>query len=260
MIRLLFYLQSAFTIWMLIDAVQRHAGYYWWAIIFFFPPVGPWMYFFMVKIHDFDANWIQNSVGLDAKWLKKFFHQEASLEQLQYRHRINPCLENKVQLAKRLYDEREYAEASSLFTEALKMDAEDKEALYGSALCKTKLEKFPEAIESLRKLLQLEKRFRHYLAWEELASVHWLNGEKEETIRLMQELLRTSPNIKNATLLANYLLQLERRKEAVKLLENALEDFRNAPNYVKRSNQKWASQAREILKSVSTQSGAPQKS
>lgn len=249
MIRLLFYLQSAFTLWMLFDAGQRRVSYYWWMIILF-PPVGPWIYFFMIKIHDFDTRWFQHTLGFDVQWIAKLLRPGPTTDQLRYRHRINPCLENKIGLAKRLYDENEFAEASSLFTEALQMDREDKDALYCLGLCKSKLEKFPEAIERLDQVIKLDRRFHDYAPWEELASVYWMSGQKEETIRVLEELGKTNPNIKNATLLANYLMQLQRNDQARNVLQHALEDFHHAPSYIRRTNRKWAGEAQEMLKSL----------
>jgi hypothetical protein len=49
--RILLMLSYAFSLWMLIDALKRDAKPYWYVIIFF--PLGEWVYFFMVKIHDF---------------------------------------------------------------------------------------------------------------------------------------------------------------------------------------------------------------
>lgn len=46
-------LSYAFSIWMLVDAYQRGAEHYWYLIIFF--PFGEWVYFFLVKVHDFDG-------------------------------------------------------------------------------------------------------------------------------------------------------------------------------------------------------------
>ena len=45
-------LSYAFSLWMIIDAYKRGAEHYWYLIIFF--PLGEWVYFFMVKIHDFE--------------------------------------------------------------------------------------------------------------------------------------------------------------------------------------------------------------
>ena len=50
MIRVLFALQSIFSLWMLVDAVQRRCGTYWYFVVLC--PFGEWVYFFKVKIHD----------------------------------------------------------------------------------------------------------------------------------------------------------------------------------------------------------------
>jgi hypothetical protein len=48
---ILLILSYAFSVWMLVDAYQRRAEHYWYLIIFF--PFGEWIYFFLVKVHDF---------------------------------------------------------------------------------------------------------------------------------------------------------------------------------------------------------------
>ena len=56
MTRVLFILQHAFMAWMLIDAIRRRADGYWYLIIFI--PFGEWFYFFRVKIHDPEMQWL----------------------------------------------------------------------------------------------------------------------------------------------------------------------------------------------------------
>lgn len=48
---ILLILSYAFSVWMIVDAYQRRAEHYWYLIIFF--PFGEWVYFFLVKVHDF---------------------------------------------------------------------------------------------------------------------------------------------------------------------------------------------------------------
>ncbi len=48
---LILFLSYAFSIWMVVDAFKRGAEHYWYLIIFC--PFGEWIYFFLVKIHDF---------------------------------------------------------------------------------------------------------------------------------------------------------------------------------------------------------------
>ena len=71
--QILVLLQTAFTIWMLVDAISRKAEYYWWAIIFFVP-FGSYIYFFMVKIKDPSFSKIK-------KW---FTEKPVTIDQLRY--------------------------------------------------------------------------------------------------------------------------------------------------------------------------------
>ena len=48
-------LSYAFSIWMVVDAFKRGSEHYWYLIILF--PFGEWVYFFLVKIHDFTGAW-----------------------------------------------------------------------------------------------------------------------------------------------------------------------------------------------------------
>lgn len=48
---ILLIISYTFSIWMVVDAYKRGAEHYWYLIIFF--PFGEWIYFFLVKIHDF---------------------------------------------------------------------------------------------------------------------------------------------------------------------------------------------------------------
>ena len=43
--------------WMLVDAIQRRPPYYWYIVVFM--PFGPLVYFFAIKIHDYDLGWFR---------------------------------------------------------------------------------------------------------------------------------------------------------------------------------------------------------
>lgn len=53
LLQLLFYAQQLFSLWMMVDAIKRRPGSHWYLIIWV--PLGEWVYFFMVKIHDYPA-------------------------------------------------------------------------------------------------------------------------------------------------------------------------------------------------------------
>ncbi len=55
----------AFSVWMLVDAHKRGAQHYWYLIIFF--PFGEWVYFFLIKIHDFKGGLFSSGSDLRCK-------------------------------------------------------------------------------------------------------------------------------------------------------------------------------------------------
>lgn len=236
---ILFYLQTAFTLWMLVDAMQHGASYYWFMVIFFFQPIGPWVYFFMVKIHDKDMRRLSN-----------IFNRPPSIEQLRYNHKLNPCLENKIKLAQELYRNNQHHEAVELYGEALRLDNEDKEALYGQGLCKTKQGDFQGAVDSFKRVIELERGFRDYAPWQDLAAAMWQDNRKEEAVKTLEELMHTNPRIPYTITLANYLIQLGRKEQSREILRKALEDFDFSPSYVKKQYGKPAREAKELLKTL----------
>jgi len=237
--QILIYLQMAFTVWMLIDSVQRKAGSSWFWIIMIFQPVGAWVYFFTNKVYD-----------LDHSPLKKFFDRGPSLQQLRYNHKLNSCLHNKALLANELLNQAEYAEAMELYNESLKLDDEDNQALYGRGVCRLKSGFHKVAIQDLQQLVNVDKSYHDYNGWLFLAEAYWLDGQKSEAIKTLQKLIEINPRISHRTLLGNYLLQMERKTEAKDILSQALEDFDHAPVYIKKSYRKSAAEAKELLKTL----------
>src|SRR4051794_34879214 len=85
--------QTAFMVWMLVDAYRRHAESFWFWIILIVPVLGAWVYFFVVKVHDFRRG-SQAGLGLSG-----LFQRRPSLDELRYRAEHMPTLVNRVSLA-----------------------------------------------------------------------------------------------------------------------------------------------------------------
>jgi hypothetical protein len=95
--QVLYLAQGAFTIWMLVDAYRRGAESYWFLVILFLPGLGAWAYFFVVKVGDFP--------GL-RDW--SFLQRRPPLEELRYKAEQTPTLTNRLALAERLVELRDY--------------------------------------------------------------------------------------------------------------------------------------------------------
>jgi len=63
--QVLLILSYAFSVWMIVDAYRRGASHFWYLIIFF--PFGEWIYFFMVKRHDYQWSNLLFRPGSDLK-------------------------------------------------------------------------------------------------------------------------------------------------------------------------------------------------
>ena len=101
----LFALQSAFSLWMLVDAARRGAGYVWYMIIMM--PFGEVAYFLAVKIHDPEF----------AAFRRR--PRPASLDQLRFNAEYTPSFENQLMLAQGLHDADRHVEAAELFQQLL---------------------------------------------------------------------------------------------------------------------------------------------
>src|SRR5437763_1805548 len=75
--------QVAMTVWMLVDASRRGVEFYWFWIIIGAQPFGPWAYFFVYKIKEFQggAAGFRDTSGNahTGGWLAGLFHRRPSM-------------------------------------------------------------------------------------------------------------------------------------------------------------------------------------
>ncbi len=239
--RVLFFLQTAFSLWLLVDAIRRRRAVYWYPIIML--PFGEWFYFFMVKIHDPDMLWLKEG-------FQRLTAKRVTVEQLRFQLGQTPSFSNTLALAQALHDRERYSEAAELFKRALEIDADSKAALYGLALSLLGLDDHPPAIGHLRKLIALEPSFQDYAAWSNLAYALSRTGRQEETIELLGRLVDSSPRLNHRLLYAHYLMQDGLEDKAREQIEEGLIEYRQAPPFLKRRNRAYARQAKRMLKQL----------
>lgn len=237
--RILFFLQSAFSMWMIVDAIRRGAAYYWYPVIVL--PFGEWVYFFVVKVQDPEFDWAR-------ELYKKATTKKVTVEELRYQAEQSPSFASKSILAQALYDQGTYREAAELFAEALELHDDSREALYGLALSHSALREYEPAIEGFEKIIELDPSFRDYAAYTDLAHTLTESGRLQETFELLAGLVEKSPRLRHRVAYAHYLLHDGRRDAAREQLEAGLHEYSHAPKYVKRKNRAWARRAKQLLK------------
>lgn len=244
MIRVLMILQSAFSLWMLIDAIRRRCPFYWYILILM--PFGEIAYFFMVKIHDPEWQFVHDAVS-------SILRGKTSLEQLRYRQQQTPSFENTVELARALYNAKNYEEAAELFSDALRLQ-ESEEALYGLSLSLIGLERYQEAIERLERLIERRPDYEDYDAWPHLALALTKTGRGQEAVPLLEGLVKKSPRLNHRMLLAHYLMRNGQAQQAKHQLETGLNEYQHAPRFLKKRQRSWARQAKKMLQQAQAQS------
>lgn len=229
----LYVISSAFSLWMLYDAIQRRAPYYWFCIICI--PMGEFAYFFAVKIRDFDLP----SLSLRSR--------APSLEAMRYRLEHNPCIANQMDLAEVLFANGDFDEATALCEEAARRDASHKHAHYGLGRCHQRRGDLAGAEASFRRVVELDRRYGDYDAWLELAEVLKARGSAEEAIDELRKLTAASPRLSHSIALGRHLRDAGRAREATETLQKALQDYDHAPRHAKRLAKPYLREARSLL-------------
>ncbi len=238
-------LQTAFMIWMLVDVYRRGAEVYWYFIILFLPVVGAWVYFFAVKLPSGDFRNL-NVGGL--------VRRGPPLEHLRYLADQTPTLMNHLNLAQRLIEIGQHAEAVPHLEAVLKTEPDHGMALYSLATCLRELGRPAEAVPVLQKLLKRDNRWGNYAGWRLLVAAQDDLGDRAGALESCRELTRLAPTLQNQCLFAEHLLDDGQIIEARMLLEQSLREHDYAPGHVRRRNGRWAAEARRLIKRV--ESGA----
>ncbi len=238
-------LQTAFMIWMLVDVYRRGAEIYWYFLILFLPVVGAWVYFFAVKVPSGDFRGVH---------LGGFVRRGPPLEHLRYLAEQTPTLMNHLNLAQRLIEVGQHAEAVPHLEAVLKTEPDHGMALYSLATCYHRLGRSAEAVPVLERLLKHDNRWGNYSGWRLLVAAQDDLGDGAGALQSCRELTRLAPTLQNQCLLAEHLLDDGQIIEARMLLEQALRDHAYAPGHVRRRNGRWAAEARRLTKR--TESGA----
>ena len=238
MVRLLFGLESLFSMWMLLDAMQRGAARYWYPIIFL--PFGQVAYFFMVKIHDPEFRVLR-------QFLEAFGKPRVTLEQLQYRAHQTPSFANKLAWAKGLFDAEKYQEAAAQFEALVHTDDESKDALYGYGLCQIELANYEMAARALQELIDIKPSFADYDAWPQLAFALSKQDKLDAAVAVLEELVRKAPRVPHRVVYASYLCKAGKPDQARAQLQQALRDHEYAPRFQRRQDSASAKKARLML-------------
>jgi hypothetical protein len=237
----LYLAQAALTVWMLVDANRRGVEFYWYWIILGFQPLGSWAYFFLYKAGDFRAG---------QGWLAGLFHRRPSLEEVRHQAEWSPTLANRLELAGRLAEVGDYAEAVPHVEAVLAHEPDHCQALFLLAVCQRGQGRPEQAVPPLQKLLARQPSWGNYQGWHTLLAVRREAGDLPGAVAGCRELAQTAPRLEHTCLLAEYLAEAGEKAEARKVLEQTLHDFRYLPGTSRRRDRPWLGRAKQLLKEM----------
>jgi hypothetical protein len=234
MIRAIPLLLLAFKIWMVVDAVRKSRPYYWFLIIFFLP-FGDIVYFFMVKMHDF-------------QWRKLAapFRAPPTIAELQGRYRSARSIENRLALARALADAGRHVEAIVEFEGICASRPDEPDALWGIATCRAALRELEPASDALVRLIAVAPSYGDWEPWVLLARVQRDRDLRTESLETLRMLARKCPRADHRMFLVDALLDAGRIEEAAQVLDRILEDHHHGPDYVRRTNRRVVARARKL--------------
>jgi hypothetical protein len=235
----LYLLQLAFMIWMLVDCARRGTDYYWFWIILFVPGIGAWIYFFVVKIHDF-----RNPDNV-TRWP---FKRRASMHELRYRVERSPTTVNQLEVAQRLIENDEPAEAVPHLQSILSREPEYCQALYWLAVCHSRMGQPDASVPLLEKVNSRDRRWGNYRAWHLLIESRIDLGDREGALATARELVKHSATLEHQCLLAERLSDLGKIEEAAEVLERGLEDQDFLPFSRRWRNRRFIAEAKRLLR------------
>ncbi len=237
---LLYGLETIFRLWMLVDCMQRGGGYYWYLIMWV--PFGPLAYFLAVKIHDYDLRGLKRALRID---------RPPSIAALRFRLGETHTPANKLALGQALVAaKQELPEATELFREVLRWDADERRAQYGLAQALAQQGDTATALEVLSKLVAREPKFQDYQAWLDLAELRWRSGDRDGAVVDLEGIVTQTARLEHRLMLATRLAEVGRKDEAKRLLEQALEAYKHSPRYIQRRDARARRGARRLLKTL----------
>jgi hypothetical protein len=226
---------------MLVDASRRGVEFYWFWIVLIFQPFGAWAYFCIYKLKDFQGGHIS---------LAGLLQRRPSLNELRHRSERLPTLANRLELAERLVEGGQYAEAIPHLQALLEHEPTHCQALFTMAECHRGLHHPEEAVPFLQKVIARHSAWGDYKAWRSLVEARRAMGDQAGALASCQELARVAPSLEHRCLLAEQLLQSGEQAKAGEVVRQGLDDYHYLTGLSRRHARRWVGKAKQILKQI----------
>lgn len=233
-------LAAAFWIWMIVDCARHEEGrgaWLWIVILLNLP--GAIIYFLCRKLPA--GRWRTPA------FLRRWSRRKEVWQARQDARNIGNAY-HFVRLGDVLRETGRHGEASQAYAQALEMEPEDPDALWGAAAVDMKAERFDQARTRLEKLLALEPNFKFGDAPKAYVRTLLAQGDLETAEPEARRCARRWADAESQVLLAQVQLALGRPAEARATLEALLDDLKHNPAGNTRADRRWKWQAHLLLR------------
>ncbi len=239
---MLLYLWIAFKVWMIVDAMRRGVHPLWYLVLLV--PPGSFIYFFMVKLGDFNVRNAANPDGAASSGEPR----ADELDVLRATVETSASFDNRVTLAWALVDADQPKEAAEHFELALRSHRADKDARFGLGLAKAAQGELDHAAEHLSAVIDSSFAYRDYAVATELVEVLYQLERTDDSLSLLEAVWRHSRRIAHQLGLAKYQQRAQRTDAARATLRTLLSEFEAMPDYLRRRYGALATEARRLLR------------
>jgi tetratricopeptide (TPR) repeat protein len=233
---MIFYILSAFTVWMAVECVRRGQTNPWLWIILFIPTFGAAAYFF------------SEYVGFTALRLRP--SHRASKRELEHARSEVRRLDNSeswTNYAQALRSRKQYREALEAAETAFAKDGASRRALYELGLARLGSERYPEAATALARLVEEDPGYDSGEARYALGVAYEKSGDKQSARRTLESLAKTTSLPKVLYRLASLQAEAGETARARETLERIIEESEYVPKYHRREVRPWVRKARRAL-------------
>ena len=231
-----------FFLWMLIDCVRNEPDRgIWIFIIIFLQGLGSFAYFFLRFLPRGNNAFLK-------KLMARFRTRELNRLRIEAKQIGNPY--HWLQYGEKLRELRQYPQAEQAYRTALKKDSENRQALWGLAICLEKQKKFEDAFLAITQVYQQDPAYKFgdvSLARARLLITLDRWNEARDHLEAHVQRWRQPEGL---YLLARCQVYQQNVEEAKRTLEMLLMDIEASPSAIARKQKKWKRKAKKLLRTI----------
>jgi hypothetical protein len=220
---------------------RRRPEGFWLFVIFFGGFIGATAYLLVEALPD---------VGLLRDGFQRF-GRRSRIQTLEAQVLDNPSVGNLEELGELLFDQKEYAKAREVFTQAIAARSDSPHTFYQRALASLALGDLASAIPDLEHVVRSDSRFDYYRAAGLLADAYASTGQLDRAAALFAEVTQYSTTAETLYNYAHFLKLQGRGEEAREWTQKLLAKQRSLPRYMVRRERPWFRKGKSLLKDLS---------